>query len=77
MRVQKMRVARITRKKYSDYHRNHLTDKSNEQVRLINRDFCLWPRKQNSKKEMIIIPTGTGGVLYRPISLHPDRKSVV
>ena len=28
-------------------------------------------KKTKFKKEMIIIPTVTGGVLYRPISFHP------
>jgi hypothetical protein len=38
--------------------------------RLTNYDFCLWPRIQNSKKEFLVLPTGNGGILYRPKFFH-------
>lgn len=55
-----------------DYNNNtnHLINNQKTAIRLMNYDFCLWPRIQNSKKEILIIPTGTGGVLYRPKYFH-------
>jgi hypothetical protein len=38
--------------------------------RLANYDFCFWPRIQNSKKEFLVLPTGNGGILYRPNFFH-------
>jgi hypothetical protein len=32
---------------------------------------CNWPRTQNNHVEMLVLPTGTGGVLYHPKLLHP------
>jgi len=34
-------------------------------------DACEWPRVQNSRAEMLALPTGNGGVLYRPSFFHP------
>ena len=39
--------------------------------------ICQWPIAPPAKREMLILPTGTGGVLYRPSFFHPiifDRK---
>ena len=36
-----------------------------------------WPESLHGRKEMLILPTGTGGVLYRPDFFHPvvfDRR---
>ena len=36
-----------------------------------------WPESLNGRQEMLILPTGTGGVLYRPDFFHPivfDRR---
>lgn len=38
--------------------------------KLINYDFCFWPRIQNSKMEFLVLPTGNGGILYRPRFFH-------
>ena len=32
--------------------------------------FCRWPRVQNERLEMLVLPTGNGGVLYRPRFFH-------
>ena len=32
--------------------------------------FCHWPRVQNERLEMLVLPTGNGGVLYRPRFFH-------
>ena len=32
--------------------------------------FCRWPRVQNERMEMLVLPTGNGGILYRPRFFH-------
>ena len=37
----------------------------------------IWPETKPARREMLMLPTGTGGVLYRPSFFHPvvfDRK---
>jgi hypothetical protein len=39
----------------------------------------LWPEASSGYNEMLLLPTGTGGVLYRPIFFHPivfDRRLI-
>jgi hypothetical protein len=37
---------------------------------MVKYGFCDWPRVQNERLEMLVLPTGNGGVLYRPRFFH-------
>lgn len=42
------------------------TISSKSLIKSMKYDFCFWTIVQNSKKEMLVLPTGNGGILYRP-----------
>ena len=42
----------------------------NASLKLMDYDFCLWPQIKNGKKEFLSLPTGSGGVIYRPRFFH-------